>query len=467
MHRDMHESRRVIGDLRGVRPGRRAAIAGLVLVAALSTATTAVASGRGARVRAGSSRERAHAPTAGAARAAGSAAAKPSRAVGGFTNAIVSGNPLAVTANVNSTIPAFTFFLVFHPVSSSKVDLKAFQIQPFSPRHDLSPTGGCRFCTGKGHFLTPHVRGSKLTEKVKGNIYLTARTRFSEAVQRPGEIGRYKQLGVSFFPSPRPFLVSSGCLAADALLGNTALLHPHGLPVVPCKQSVPFDSTKNFVFSAPAELSPTTAQDASISGSVSGKRWLALYKDHSKCGADSQAEVGSHRAPGLVWHLKRGHFDVGFKSGTDTTPGYYCVYVQTGGKWHGAPDGRVTITGVFRYYAGDTLSITGANSVAAPGDTVTNTFAGNASTSETLWTFDAYQPCATTPLAEYTPAIGFGDTPVSGAYSQSINSVPLPNPGTVYRCAYLQLGSPSGSGVNAMPTTAPTLASASYTVTVP
>jgi hypothetical protein len=368
-------------------------------------------------------------------------------------HAMASPGPLASIASINPVVHPFKFFLLFHPLTSDSLALKGFEIKPFFP-HQAAPLGGCVHCTGHGTFPSLKLKGHTLTETVKGLRILSVKTRFPQAIVRRGEIGRFKEFGIKLNPV-RPFVRAEGCLGADTGLTNEDLLSGGALPLVPCTAANPTDATTHV--NTPVELSKTVQQHATVTGNAKGSRWLSVFKVHAACGANAQATSHIRGQSHALWHV-HGRFSEGFTTGLDTRAGNFCAYLQTGGRWKGIPDGRISQKGVFPFLAGDSVAITGA-STAVAGQSVNDTFSGFASTKEYLWTFDAPTPCAATAQAEYAPSVGVGANPVSGLFSIPINSVPLTQ--SAYRCAYLQLGAPKNNKPTGL-----TLATASVLITV-
>lgn len=358
--------------------------------------------------------------------------------------------PIAKAAGVNSVVPKFKFHLIFSPVNSHKIRLKGFTITPFFKRFESFPIGGCNACSGNGHFAKVKIRGTTLIETMRGARYLTNRTRFTQAITSPGEIGRYKVVGVNV-AEQAPVLRGQGCLAADAPIANSDFLNHRLLPAVPCSARVP--KGDHVGFSSPLELAPNHAE--TVSGHASGARWLSVYQSHSKCAVNAEAEA-PHAVSHGFWFVG-GNFRESFVA-TDSSPGFFCIYLQTGGRFHKVPDGRVSVSGSIVYLAGDKLQISGPSSV-APGGQALDTFTGSASIPEELYDFVSYAPCAATAQAEYQQAAGVYEVAVQGPFSKSVNSVPFAQSGFI--CAYLQVGAPSG-----VTPTGPTVVSAAEAVSV-
>lgn len=427
---------------------RLAALLALVILAGLTT----LAASAGAAVVA---REARHIPIAAAAsRTAGAARAAPRQ----LFHTMASPRAAAAAAGLNPTVKPFEFFLIYHSINSAELALKGFILKPFFAKQ-APPIGGCLHCTGNGRFQPYTVKHNTLTETIKGTRILTARTRLSQGILRRGEIGRFKVFGVEPH-NAAPFVRQQGCTAADTGITSNDLLYGRKLPLIACTAPNPHDGPSSFF--NPVELSKTASLTASVSGNAHGSRWVSVIKVHGSCGANAEQSIRTSGATGVAIHVS-GKFHKLVPTGKDNRAGNFCVYVQNGGKWHGVPDGRVSQRGSFPYYAGDTISITGATTavITPPATTVTptNTFSGFASAKETLWTFDAATKCAATAQTELAAASGVGDFKVKGLYSLNISSFPLAS--SFYRCAYLNVGPASGGKP-----TGPTVAAASVLITV-
>lgn len=360
--------------------------------------------------------------------------------------------PLAQAASVNSVVSPFTLHFNYDVVNSQKLLMHFYTVSPVRTRLGEDVRGGCTHCTGPGFFKIK-VRRDTVYERARGGaIFISRRTKFPEAVIRPGHIGRYVVYGVRFGVTARTPVLAQGCLAADTGLTNEALLRNQPLPTVPCGARVLSDS---FTFNHPTELSPGAL--ASVTGRVSGSRQLSVFLSHQRCAADPQAEVA--RSTGHAYFSVRGSFRDSVTS-TTTRPGVFCVYLQTGGRYGGIPDGRLTAFGSFPFLAGDTVSIS-APTTATVDQAVPVIFSGNASAAEELYVFTAYGPCASSAQAEVQQSAGALAVPLlRGAFSRTISTVPLARPAVV--CAYLQLGAPASNGAP----TGPTLAAATQPIAV-
>ena len=234
---------------------------------------------------------------------------------------------------------------------------------------------------------------------------------------RPGRIGRFKLYGVSFGPPTAPKLISQGCLAADSIPVSgptshallTALLHPNTLPQVPCSGTPRGDNVT--FFRPPFELSSTAAPTGGFSGRAGGPRWLSVFEGNQKCAPDPLAE--STLTPNdFFWHVS-GSFSKGFRGVPATKPGFFCAYLQSGGRFAGIPDGRMGLTWSAPYYAGDALSITGQGTV-SPARAPPTRSRGSPRFRRCceLRTFTA---CAGTAQGEFPAAAGVSNTTVQGA----------------------------------------------------
>lgn len=382
----------------------------------------------------------------------------PTIAAGAFNVA----DPIAHVANANPVVPRFGLGFAYSEVHQGELKLKELLMRPVFKGEFAK--GGCTQCTGSGSFKPYEIRHRIFMESTRGSIFLTRRTRIVEALIRPGAIGRFKIYGVSVGRPTRTVLLTQGCIAADAIpvAGGTssrllsALLHPRTLPQVPCQAGVPRDVAKSF--DSPFELSTTASTQGTVSGRASGSRWLTIFQVHQRCAPNPLAEsMKTSNHAFSVAHVSGG-FTVHFVISPDTRPGFFCVYLQTGGKFANVPDGRVTLTGAVPYWAGDIVGISGPSTGAA-NTSVPDTFAGNASVLEELYVYTSFISCLSTAQAEY-PRAGHAQRPVRGHFSIPL-AIPLSTK-TEFVCAYLQVGAPT----NGLPT-GPTLAAQSQTIVVP
>jgi hypothetical protein len=424
------------------------AVAVLLTFAALANAASSLRGGP-----ATSALREAPAPNDAASSAAGFPVASSSRA-------LKITDPIGHLANANSVVPAFELGFSYSQVRVGQLKLKAILIRPVSA--DEFVKGGCTACTGSGRFLPYTIRGHLFQESAKGPIFMTRRTKIAEALIRPGEIGRFKVYGVSVGSLTTTVLLAHGCIAADAIpvAGGTstalldALLHPQTLPQVPCSGNPTGDNVT--FFRPPFELSATQPAIGGFSGHAGGPRWLSVFQGRKPCAPDPLAEATG--TPNHVfWHIS-GDFRKGFTTATDTKPGFFCAYLQSGGTFGRIPDGRLGLMWSAPYYAGDTIAISG-QSTAAANQTAVDTFAGHASVREQFWSFDSFTPCAGTAQGEFPTAFGLSNSSVKGNFSIAVTSVPLSR--SVFRCGYLQVGAPS----HGKPT-GPTVAKASLAITV-
>ena len=369
-------------------------------------------------------------------------------------------DPLGNVANVNTAVPPFQIAFAYSLVRPGTLRLKTILMKPVS--RDESVKGGCSSCTGSGHFLPYTIHGHLFQDHTSGTVLMTKHTRIVEAVIRPGETGRFKLYGISLGPPTHPVSLLQGCIAADALpvAGATspilldALLHPNVLPQVPCSGTPRGDSVT--FFRPPSELSATAAPTGGFTGHTGGPRWLSVFQANQTCAPDPLAEARRTQSH-IFWHVN-GNFSKGFRGVPATKPGFFCAYLQSGGKFAGIPDGRMGLTWSAPYYAGDVLSITGQGTV-SPGQSVADTFEGVASVPEELWSFDSFTPCAGTAQGEFPTAAGVSHTTVHGSFSLTVTAIPLSH--SFFRCAYLNVGAPK----NGQPT-GPSLVRASLAITV-
>ena len=316
--------------------------------------------------------------------------------------------------------------------------------------------GGCYVCLGPGKFMTAKRQGGILSAVVRGRLSLSEKTRLAIGYIRGRGIGRFRLYRVRIHPKLDLVPTDQGCLAAGTVsLGNgrtsgsllNDLLNPKSLPEVPCGAKIP--KTDGGILHTPYELSSSTDQIGRVTGSASEKRWLSIFRAHRACAVNALAEVS--RATSFQVFPVKGDFSQDFKSGTDTQPGFYCAYLQTGGRFHGVPTGRLTASWKQTFLAGDTVSIPGP-SVAIGGQAIPTSVTGVTSTTEQLWEFVSHQPCAATAQEEYPLQVQGTTAPVKGAFTIPVSTGPFTS--SVYICAYLQLGAPLKSGLPAGPTLA-------------
>ncbi len=380
-------------------------------------------------------------------------------------------NPFALAADVNSLIPDFKVEFGYNIIGGrivntptgqtiigGKLQLTALYLFPFFTGFEFGPYGGCTKCAGHGSFARAVIKKTQFSphtyfDKVIGKRIMTKRTRIAEAVVSPDHIGRFRVYGLNTNPAhPHPVELATGCTPANLnLSSNVVLFGLQELPTVPCKQPVPPGSLS---INTPIELSGTTRLQASITGHAGGTQWLIIFQTNKiyapghPCGPDALAEelrAGKNSLSGQV----RGAFDIGFQTGAQTKPGYFCAYLQVGGRVTVAdgaklPSGRVSATAVRPFYAGDSMSISGATS-ASPGQQVSETVSGTASIRAVLYVFAPNSPCAGSAQAEF--ALDPHDLAVAkgpGAYSYGVAiTIAAQPPPTVYVCTYLQNGAPA------------------------
>lgn len=372
--------------------------------------------------------------------------------------------PVAHEANANTVVPPFGTRFVTKPVPGQpgERELEREDIFPFLPTED--EIGGCFGCPnhGGGGFKPGVRHGRTASFSTRGPIILTSRTRVATVVYQPGQIGRFKLYRVNV-NTANLILEAEGCVPADVVPKFEDLKQVRTVPKVPCQSTVGLRDRLSL--SSPLELSPTSGVAGTISGFTSGARWLSIFQTNGVCAPDAQAEAA--RTPNHVFWQVIGNFSVTFTSAPATAPGFFCVYLQTGGTYNvrtggrnvAVPDGRLTVTGNAAFSAGDTITITAPPSATA-GQPAATTIAGTSSLAEQLYVFAAYGPCAASAQAEYPLAVGYFTQAVRGAFSIPLNTVPLLQTAAV--CAYLQVGAPTSTGLP----TGPTLVSASQVIAV-
>jgi hypothetical protein len=372
--------------------------------------------------------------------------------------------PVAHEANANAVVPPFGTRFVTGPVPGQlgERQLVREDIFPFLPTED--EIGGCFGCPnhGGGGFKPGVRHGRTASFSTRGPIILTSHTRVATVVYQPGQIGRFKLYRVNV-NTANLVLVAEGCVPADVIPAFQDLKQVRTVPTVPCQSTV--GQRDRLSSSVPVELSPTSGVAGTISGFTTGARWLSVFQTDGVCAPDAQAEAAM--TPDHVFWQVIGNFSVTFTSATAKAPGFFCIYLQTGGTYKvltggrdvAVPDGRLTVSGSEAFSAGDAITI-GAPPSATAGQQAATTIAGTSSLAEHLYVFAAYAPCASTAESEYPLAVGYFNQAVRGAFSIPLNTVPLNQTATV--CAYLQVGTPTSSGVP----TGPTLVSASQVITV-
>lgn len=373
--------------------------------------------------------------------------------------------PVAHETNANTVVPPFGTRFVTGPVPGQPGERQLLRedIFPFLPTED--EIGGCFGCPnhGGGGFKPGVRHGRTASFSTRGPIILTSRTRVATVVYQPGQIGRFKLYRVNV-NTANLVLVAQGCVPADVVPKFEELKQLRTVPKVACESTEGLRDRLSL--SSPLELSATSGVAGTISGFTTGARWLSIFQvNNGLCAADAQAEAA--RTPYHVFWQVIGNFSVTFTSAFATTPGFFCVYLETGGTYKvrtggrvvPVPDGRLTVVGKAAFSAGDTITIAAPPSATA-GQPAATTIAGTSSLAEQLYVFAAYAPCASSAQAEYPLAVGYFTQAVRGAFSIPLNTVPLLQTAAV--CAYLQVGAPTSAGLP----TGPTLVSASQVIPV-
>jgi hypothetical protein len=332
-------------------------------------------------------------------------------------------------------VPPFKLDLLWHgdyPV----LDLKGYDLKHV--KRTESTSIACLHCKGHGHFVFAPRKRDSVTAHVRGTRLMTRKTDFLADVTETGHIGRIQgsklkitktTLGTKTF--------GNACLGADT--GTDLTKFGGALPFVPCTTKTPRDRGVAFAF--PAELSSSQHEIGAIVGTTSGPRWLSVFQVHGPCLADPQLDARKYGRQ-VLYHVK-GKFDKRFTTGTATTPGLFCAYVQTGGTYRKVPDGQLTLVGEAAFHAGDNVQVSEPGS-AISGTTFTFTFQGNTSTTLELYAFQASEPCAATAQQEATVATGHHFQAVGpGGFSVPVTSLPVTT--TTFGCAYLQTAAPSGT----------------------
>jgi hypothetical protein len=340
---------------------------------------------------------------------------------------------------VNAVIPEFKVAFVYPPQrhGRSAAQVVKVLIRPATP--GATPIGGCVGCTGKGRFTEATRRGNVLVSRVKGRLGFGRRTRLVIGYIRGDGIGRFRSYGVSLHP-PHLVLVKQGCLAAGTIsLGNgktstsllSDLLNPKSLPQVPCSSHVPGADAGEI--SAPWEQSTSTPQTGQVTGKVSGRRWLTIFQSHRRCAANPLEESSSGFSPQVF--AVHGSFHQNFSTGTDTRRGYFCAYLQIGGRFHNVPTGRVTAAAQRPYYGGDSFTLSAPPQVLG-GQVLASTVTGVAAVTEQVWVFASNSACAPTAQAEAAHKFASTTKVVKGTYSVSFSVGTLSQSANV--CAYVQ-----------------------------
>lgn len=407
---------------------------------------------------------------------------------------------VAAAPSVNSRLRPFKLDFIYNrnPARPGTLQLTGFYLFPFYLGPELGPFGGCVQCAGSGHFgdshwgsIAPFARkfghtpselgipkqfvNHTYSSVAHGSIFMTSRTRFIQAAIGPF-IGNFGVYGLNV-GKQKLVKLRGGCIpayldwyASISAVNNFVLHHVSDLPTVPCNQAVP--PGNHLAISAPAEFSSTGPVTGRITGHATGTQWLIVFqqpankikRNEPACLPNALAELG--RTVVSFQRQVSGNFIDTFTTAPASSPGFLCAYLQLGGRllqgnqpW---PDGRVSATAVRPFYAGDSLSISGATS-ASPGQQVSETVTGRASTRQMLYVFAPFSPCASSAQAEYAQDphdLSVAKGPGAFSYGVTITIASRPPP-TVHFCAYLQNGAP----VNGMPTGL-TIRAASQTISI-
>lgn len=293
-------------------------------------------------------------------------------------------------------------------------------------------------CLGCGPGSWAHWSKSGSDWSAGGPRPLAASDSVLLVVTRPGQVGIYRLFRPVEVDTPHAALKLSeqGCVGADipaaAIFGS---FHQRlkNLPTVPCKRP----KGVGLVFTAGLnELSTAMTSHALIYGTASKRMWLTvLQTTTSTCKTDPLA-YGPHPERAGAWSVWRvkGQFDEGVRIRAMHPTGRFCIYMQTGARYEGLPDGWIAQWTYNDYATGDVLTSTSATALTAPGAT-TVTVSGDAPRTETLESWDSPTPCSE--YSEAAQAISFGGSTmqVSGAFSDTLTTGSFTQSG--YVCSYL------------------------------
>ncbi len=388
---------------------------------------------------------------------------------------------VAAAPSVNARLRPFKVDFIYNrnPARPGTLQLTGFYLFPFFLGAELGPFGGCVQCEGSGTFgnahwgsIAPFARrfghspsqlgipaqfvNHTYSELVHGQKLITSRTRFIQAAIGPF-IGNFGVYGLDVNKGTLVKL-RGGCVPAYLdwyatlnAVNDFVLHHVGNLPTVPCNQALP--PNNHLTISAPTEFSSTAPVTGRITGHATGSQWLIAFqqpankikRNEPACLPNALAELG--RTVVSFQRQVNGNFVDTFTTAPASSPGFLCAYLQVGGRlvignqpW---PDGRVTATAVRPFYAGDSLSISGATA-ASPGQQVSETVTGVASTRQMLYVFSPFTPCAPSAQAEYAQDpqdLAVAKGPGGFSYGVTITIASQPPP-TVHFCAYLQNGAP-------------------------
>lgn len=294
----------------------------------------------------------------------------------------------------------------------------------------------CLGC-GAGGWARWSKAGSVWSAKAASPI--DARDTVLLVVTKPGQVGMYRVF--------RPIdvntahaglkLARQGCVGADIPASSISTSFHHllrNLPTIPCKRP----KGLALVFTAGLnELSTSMTSHALIYGQTAKPGWLSVLQTTtaSACRTDPLA-YGQHLSSAgqwFIWHVK-GQFEEGVRIQATHPTGRFCIYMQTGGRYHGLPDGWLSQWTYNDYGTGDVLTGPPTTALTAPGST-TVTLSGNAPRTETLESWDSLTPCSE--YSEAAQAVSFGGSTmqVSGAFTETLTTGSFSQSG--YICSYL------------------------------
>ena len=264
-------------------------------------------------------------------------------------------------------------------------------------------------------------------------------------VTQPGHVGRYALYRPADVngAQARLKLHQQGCIAAN--IPASTIYKSFGrlvrnLPTVPCKAPNPKHLTALAYTAGLNELSTSNISHALVYGKVSTPMWLTLVQTtRGTCKADPYAysQAQRHSKIWYTWKLKKGQFEEGLQTRALAADGRFCIYLQTGGLYHGYPDGWAVLWAYNDYGSGDMLTGPASTSLSTAGAT-TVTLTGVAPRTETLETYDSLYPCPE--VAEFVQYTGFGGVSqqVSGSFTRTFTTANFSQ--SSYVCSYLHSG---------------------------
>jgi hypothetical protein len=306
----------------------------------------------------------------------------------------------------------------------------------------VSPPGASSFvkCLGCGAGRWGAWSKAGASWVAKGGSPISAHASVLLVVTKPGFVGRYQVYRPVAASTPQAALKlsSAGCLAANitaAEIANGLHQRLRNLPTIPCKAP----KLKALVFTSGLnELSPSISH-AIIYGTAPQKMWLTVAQTtatNCKAGPLAYSSAQRHSRIWYMWQVK-GQFEQGFETNALLPKGRFCIYLQTGGQYHGFADGWIAQWTYNDYDSGDVLSGPAATALTAPGAT-TVTLTGDAPRTEILQSYDSLTPCPE--FSETVQLTGFGGSTmqVSGQFSQTLTTASFAQSG--YICSYLHDG---------------------------